>query len=434
MTLYYLGHRAATRMAKPGETLTPCADFREVFRKTAADPDAAAVVPFENTTQGNVTEVMDLLAATPTLRAVACRAVPVHQHLLSKDLTTPIARILSKAEALAQCRATLARIYPGVPLVPVSSTAEAARLAACDPASAAVAGETTAKRYGLVLRRPDVQDATGNTTRFFRLETHRPEDAHGGPADLPPTHALLYATIDDRPGSLLELLTPLRDIDLTLIQSRPIPGEKWKYAFFLELLIGASSQPLAAVLGALKAVAREVRLLGSYSITTQSTVPDDAGTTALSSLRAMIADIDSSLLTAFAARSRFRLNPARPPRRRPRASRGPPRRLRRHRRPRAPFPFRRPRHRPQTRRAGPLPSRRRRNRRPRQGRGRPPQRSRRATRPRARPDLRSPRRPHRAARQATLLALPRLSPPRLPPHPGPPRPRPVGAPEERPAD
>ena len=294
MTLYYLGpeetfsHRAATRMAKPGETLAPCADFREVFRKAAADPEAAAVVPFENTTQGNVTEVMDLLAATPTLRAVACRAVPVHQHLLSKDLTTPLTRILSKAEALAQCRATLARIYPGIPLVPVSSTAEAARLAACDPASAAVAGETTAKRYGLVLRRPDVQDATGNTTRFFRLEPHRPDDAHGGPADLPPTHALLYATIDDRPGSLLELLTPLRGIDLTLIQSRPIPGEKWKYAFFLELLVGASGQPLAAILGSLKAA---------------------AGTTALSSLRAMIADIDSSLLTAFAARSRFRLNP-----------------------------------------------------------------------------------------------------------------------------
>ena len=315
MTLYYLGpeetfsHRAATRMAKPGETLAPCADFREVFRKAAADPEAAAVVPFENTTQGNVAEVMDLLAATPSLRAVACRAVPVHQHLLSKDLTTPLTRILSKAEALAQCRATLARIYPGIPLVPVSSTAEAARLAACDPASAAVAGETTAKRYGLVLRRPDVQDATGNTTRFFRLETHRPEDAHGGPADLPPTHALLYATIDDRPGSLLELLTPLRGIDLTLIQSRPIPGEKWKYAFFLELLVGASGQPLAAILGSLKAAARDVRLLGAYTITTQPTVPDDAGTTALSSLRAMIADIDSSLLTAFAARSRFRLNP-----------------------------------------------------------------------------------------------------------------------------
>ena len=314
MNLYYLGpeetfsHRAATRMARPGETLVPCSTFRDVFRRAAAE-GGAAVVPFENTAQGFVTEVMDLLAETPALMAVECRAIPVHQHLLSRDLTTPLTRIASKAEALAQCRQTLSQIYPGLPLTPVSSTAEAARLAAEDPSLGAVAGETTATRYGLTLRRPDVQDVQGNTTRFFRLEGHTPGDVHGQPAALPPTHALLYAIIDDRPGSLLNLLTPLRDIDLTCIQSRPICGEKWKCAFFLELLAGAGSRPLAALLGTLRGVCREVRLLGSYTITSQPTVPDAASTTALSSLRAMIADIDASLIRAFAARNRYRLNP-----------------------------------------------------------------------------------------------------------------------------
>ena len=314
MNLYYLGpeetfsHRAATRLAQPGETLVPCTNFREVFRRAAAEPESAAVVPFENTSQGPVTEVMDLLAQVQTLAAVACRAVPVHQHLLSRDLTTPIARILSKAEALAQCRDTLARIYPNVPLCPVSSTAEAARLAAEDPTLAAVAGETTATRYGLALRRPDVQDVQGNTTRFFRLESRTPGDAHGSPAPLSPTHALLYVSIDDHPGSLLALLEPLRRIDLTLIQSRPIPGEKWKYAFYLELLIGNSGQPLASIVGALSAVCREVRVLGSYTITSQPSVPEASGTTALSSLRAMIADIDSQLVRTLAARRQFRLN------------------------------------------------------------------------------------------------------------------------------
>ena len=317
MDLYYLGpeetfsHRTATRMARSGERLVPCADFREVFRR-AAETSGAAVVPFENTTRGPVTEVMDLMAEFSSLRAVECRAVPVHQHLLTRDLTTPVSRILSKAEALAQCRATLRAIYPGVPQTPVSSTAEAARLAAEDPTLAAVAGATTAQRYGLALRRPDVQDAKGNTTRFFRLEPCRPGDAHAPPGaagGLPPTHALLYAVLDDRPGSLLDLLTPLRGIDLTFIQSRPLLGEKWKYAFFLELLTGASGQPLAAVLGALRGVARDVRLLGAYTIASQPSVPDPASTTALSSLRAMIADIDANMLRAFAVRSRYRLNP-----------------------------------------------------------------------------------------------------------------------------
>lgn len=314
MNLYYLGpeetfsHRAATRMAHAGENLVPCANFREVFQRAAAEPGSAAVVPFENTTGGTVTEVMDLLAQVKTLTVVECRAVPVHQHLLTRDLTTPVKRILSKAEALAQCRDTLARIYPGVPLCPVSSTAEAARLAAEEPSIAAIAGETTASRYGLILRRPDVQDVQGNTTRFFRLECCVPGDVHGRPTPLSPTHALLYAIIDDRPGSLLELLKPLQKIDLTLIQSRPILGEKWKYAFYLELLIGNSGMPLAALLGSLQPLCREVRVLGSYTITTQSSVPDNAGTTALSSLRAMIADIDSTLVKTFAARQKFRLN------------------------------------------------------------------------------------------------------------------------------
>ncbi len=313
MTVYYLGpeetfsHRAASRMATPGEDLTPCATFRDVFRRTVETPDSAAVVPFENTSQGPVTEVMDLLAETPSLTAVACTAVPVHQHLLSRDLTTPIRQILSKAEALAQCRETLQKSYPNVPLIPVASTAEAACLAQGDPTIAAVAGESTGKRYGLALRRPDVQDVQGNTTRFFRLES-RAQTARK--AILPPTHALLYVTIDDRPGSLIELLEPLRGIDLTFIQSRPISGEKWKYAFFLELLIGTSGCPLATILAKVQSVTQEVRLLGSYTITSQPTVLDANNTTALSSLRAMIADIDASLIHAFAVRRKYHVNPA----------------------------------------------------------------------------------------------------------------------------
>jgi chorismate mutase/prephenate dehydratase len=315
MNVYYLGpeetfsHRAATRMAMPGENPVPCANFSEVFHKLSIDPEGAAVVPFENTSQGPVTEVMDLLAAHHgMMMAVGCRAIPVHQHLLSRDLTTPIRQILSKAEALAQCRATLNRIYPEVPLVAVSSTAEAARLAAEDPTLAAVAGESTAERYHLALRRADVQDAQGNTTRFFRLEARARRTVFKH--TLPPTHALLRVEIDDRPGSLLEVLQTLKSLDLTFIQSRPLPGERWKYAFFIELLIGNAGLPLATILANIRSVAREVHVLGDYTITTQPTVPDASMTTALSSLRAMIADIDASLIRAFAGRRRYRLNPS----------------------------------------------------------------------------------------------------------------------------
>jgi chorismate mutase len=173
-----------------------------------------------------------------------------------------------------------------------------------------VAGESTAERYKLTLRRADVQDVQGNTTRFFRLEMRGGRvPFRGGAAALPPTHALLRVEIDDHPGSLLEVLQTLKTVDITFIQSRPLRGERWKYAFFMELLIGNSGLPLATVLANIRSVARDVHVLGDYSITTQSTVPDASTTTALSSLRAMIADIDASLIRAFAGRRRYALNP-----------------------------------------------------------------------------------------------------------------------------
>jgi chorismate mutase len=127
---------------------------------------------------------------------------------------------------------------------------------------------------------------------------------------LPSTHALLRVEIDDHPGSLLEVLETLKTLDLTFIQSRPLHGERWKYAFFMELLIGNSGIPIATVMANIRKVARDVRILGDYTITTQPTVPDASTTTALSSLRAMIADIDASLIRAFAGRRAYHLNPS----------------------------------------------------------------------------------------------------------------------------
>ncbi len=322
MNLYYLGpeetfsHRTATHMAHPDDVLVSCLDFQDIFNRLAMDPGSAAIVPFENTTRGPVTEVMDLMAEHPHVYATECCTVPVHQHLLTHDLTTPITAILSKEEALAQCRSTLHKLFPGVRLVSVSSTAEAARQASKDPTIAAVAGESTAKRYGLVLRRFEIQDVKSNTTRFFRVESRVSMNrviysgSNCACGVLPPTHALLYVRIEDRPGSLLKLLEPLKGIDLTFIQSRPLPNKKWEYGFFLELLTGNVATPLNAILTLIEKEVRSVRLLGSYNIRTRLISPSANNTTALSSLRAMIIDIDRQIIRSFIARQKHALNPS----------------------------------------------------------------------------------------------------------------------------
>jgi chorismate mutase/prephenate dehydratase len=319
MDLYYLGpqetfsHRTATHMARPGDELVPCQDFQDIFQRLAVNPGASAIVPFENTTRGPVTEVMDLLVEYPHIVATDCCAVPVHQHLLTRDLTTNIQKICSKEEALAQCRSTLRQLFPGIPLVAVSSTAEAARQASLDPTIAAVAGATTAKRYGLVLRRFEIQDVKGNTTRFFRVESRQPQQRYAfcstcPTGHLPPTHALLYIRIEDRPGSPLTLLERVKPFDLTFIQSRPLPNRHWEYGFYLEVLTGNTTIPLATLIANLQSVAKSVRLLGTYTIRTHHVAPSENATTALSSLRAMIIDIDREIARAIKARKKHRLN------------------------------------------------------------------------------------------------------------------------------
>ncbi len=66
-------------------------------------------------------------------------------------------------------RAVAARHLPSVPRVPASSNAEAARLAALEPTSAAIAGETASVIYGLPSLVAHIEDEPNNTTRFWVL-------------------------------------------------------------------------------------------------------------------------------------------------------------------------------------------------------------------------------------------------------------------------
>ncbi len=293
--LYYLGpegtfsHGAALAMARPGETLVACADFREVFRRAAEDEAGAAVVPFENSTRGTVAEVMELLTQEERLDIVSCSAIPIRHHLLTRDLATPITRIYSKAEALAQCRETLRERFPEVPLLAASSTAEAARRAIEDPTVGAIAGPLTAARGGLLIRAENMQDTSDNTTRFFRLEKH------GQRSPLPTTHLLLYITISDRAGTLLQMLEPMKHLDLTYIQSIPIAGQHWKYGFFIEMSTKGEKDLSETLPEVLKPVTQTVRCLGAYPLLAEDALAP-APSLSLSELRFLIAALDARLV------------------------------------------------------------------------------------------------------------------------------------------
>jgi chorismate mutase/prephenate dehydratase len=138
----------------------PYATIDEIFRAGEAGQADYAVVPVENSTEGAVGRTLDLMYSTE-LSICGEIKLRVEQNLLSKETAIErITKIYSHAQSLAQCAQWLARHLPGAARVPVSSNAEAARLAAQEPGTAAIAGEIAASIYGLSVLAAHVEDIT----------------------------------------------------------------------------------------------------------------------------------------------------------------------------------------------------------------------------------------------------------------------------------
>jgi chorismate mutase/prephenate dehydratase len=143
--------------------MQPYATIDDVFRAAESGQTDHAVVPVENSTEGAVGRTLDLMFQTPLVICGEIR-LRVRQYLLSAGATTAeIASVYSHPQSLAQCVQWLARHLPNAAPIPVASNAEAARLAATEPGTAAIAGESAAAIYGSTFLRRTSR--TSPTTR-----------------------------------------------------------------------------------------------------------------------------------------------------------------------------------------------------------------------------------------------------------------------------
>lgn len=248
--LKHFGHSAVTK---------PLAAIDEVFREVEAGTADYGVVPVENSTEGMINHTLDLLVASP-LKICGEVELRVHQNLIGMDINRDnIRRIYSHAQSLAQCREWLDRHLPSVERVEVSSNAEAARMAAKEEGTAAVAGEMAAELYGLTILERSIEDHPNNTTRFLVL----------GNEDVPPSGddktTLLVAT-KNQPGALFKLLEPLagNDVSMTRIESRPSKQAMWEYVFFLDIDGHSQDTKVQKALTELRENTSLFRVLGSF--------------------------------------------------------------------------------------------------------------------------------------------------------------------------
>jgi chorismate mutase / prephenate dehydratase len=252
-------HAAVARHFGDFVQAEPYASIDEVFRAAEAGQTDYAVVPVENSTEGAVGRTLDLMCQTE-LTIVGEIKLRVAQHLLSRaGAVDAITRVYSHAQSLAQCAQWLARHLPAVPRVPVASNAEAARLAASEPTSAAIAGETAAAIYGVPALSSHIEDEPNNTTRFWVL-------GRQGIARSGRDETSLVMSAHNRPGAVHALLEPLakHGVSMTRLESRPARTGLWEYLFFVDIEGHRDDPPVAAALAELRLRAPFLKLLGSY--------------------------------------------------------------------------------------------------------------------------------------------------------------------------
>ena len=249
----------ASRRLVPNGAYIPCLEFVDVFRGVEEQDFDLGVVPVENSLEGAVTQVNDLLTTTD-LKVIGEIKVPVKHCLLATRGTDyrEIRVVYSHPQALAQCREFLMRnkLEPH----PFYDTAGAAKMLARESpkASAAIASRLCAELYDLDLIKEGIEDGASNSTRFLLL-SREPYAGQGAKT------SIIFA-VPHEAGQLYEVLRLFAEagINLTRIASMPLRSDPGNYSFFLDFDGSLQDDTVAAVLARMGQLAIGLKVLGSY--------------------------------------------------------------------------------------------------------------------------------------------------------------------------
>ena len=229
-----------------------------VFEEIAGSHSTYGVVPIENSTDGRIVDTLTMFIRKP-IRICGEVLLPIHHNLLAKCDRKDIREVYSKPQALSQCRGWLSGHLPDARWVEVASTALAAKIASTTPNAAAVASREAGVHHGLDIIAECIEDNQDNITRFVIIG----DELVAATGD---DKTSLMFQVPHQPGALADVMVMFRDngLNLTWIESFPVPGKSNEYFFFVELE-GHESQPkVKAALNSLAKTALRLDFLGSY--------------------------------------------------------------------------------------------------------------------------------------------------------------------------
>ncbi len=248
----------AAKKFSPQAIAMPCTEFVDVFKGVEAKHFDYGVVPVENSLEGPVTQVNDLLIETP-LKVVGEVKLQISHCLLSLPETDfrDIKLVYSHPQALGQCHEFIER--HGFKAMPFYDTAGAAKMLSSEKRSdaAVIASPLCAELYGLEVLKENIQDHALNTTRFLMLSPN--ELPNGGKT------SVIFATKHE-PGALVKILNLFSEanINLTRIESRPSRKNPGTVHFMLDFQESNSNERVQKLLNEVKTHTLFYKNLGSY--------------------------------------------------------------------------------------------------------------------------------------------------------------------------
>ncbi len=251
---------AAFRFFGSSVQVKPCKSLNDVFKAVEQDESQFGIVPIENSLEGSISLVYDLLLDSSLmvcgemeLRVVHCLIANPETRL---DLIT---RVYSHPQALGQCRAFLRHL--NCELIPTYDTAGSVRMIKEQRITdgGAIASARASEIYDMKILAQEIEDNPSNFTRFFILAKQ----------DSPPSgndKTSIVFSVTHKPGALYSFLKELadRNINLTKIESRPTRQKPWEYNFYLDFEGHREDEAPREALERLKNTSIFAKVLGSY--------------------------------------------------------------------------------------------------------------------------------------------------------------------------
>ena len=235
--------------------------FKEIMELVQQGGIDYGILPIENSSTGGITDSYDLLMEYDNY-IVGEHYLKINQALLGLPgaKIENLSKIYSHPQGLLQC-STFFEEHPKIQQEKYDSTAAAAKKIAEDGdiTHAAIAGIKAAECYGLEVLNPVINKEEANSTRFIVISKK--------PIYVKDSNKVsICFEIPHESGTLADILSHFKfnGLNMTKIESRPIPGRTWEYRFVIEFEGNLNDDGVRNALNGIFEEAVKVKILGNF--------------------------------------------------------------------------------------------------------------------------------------------------------------------------